>query len=109
MSRKREAMNYFSIESAVALLVSLFINVSQAHATLMPPACMSACCDYMLEMQQSSPLAVMGHMQVCVVTVFAKAFFGKGVADIGLANAGQYISDKYGHIMVRLTAAASNG
>jgi hypothetical protein len=36
-----------------------------------------------------------------VVTVFAKAFFGKGVADIGLANAGQYISDKYGHAMVR--------
>ena len=37
MSRKREAMNYFSIESAVALLVSLFINVSQADAALEPP------------------------------------------------------------------------
>jgi natural resistance-associated macrophage protein len=67
VSRKREAMNYFSIESAVALLVSLFINV-------------------------------------CVVTVFAKAFFGKGVADIGLANAGQYISDKYGHVMALIWA-----
>jgi hypothetical protein len=43
--------------------------------------------------------------QVCVVTVFAKAFFGKGVADIGLANAGQYISDKYGHAMVSSKAA----
>jgi hypothetical protein len=32
VSRKREAMHYFSIESAVALLVSLFINVSQASA-----------------------------------------------------------------------------
>lgn len=56
-------MHYFSIESAVALLVSLFINV-------------------------------------CVVTVFAKAFFGKGIADIGLANAGHYISEKYGSTMV---------
>ena len=35
-----------------------------------------------------------------MVTVFAKAFFGKGIADIGLANAGQYISDKFGHAMV---------
>lgn len=50
----------------------------------------------------------MDHMQVCVVTVFAKAFFGKGITDIGLANAGQYISDKYGHVMVRLTAALAN-
>jgi hypothetical protein len=32
VSRKREAMHYFSIESAVALLVSLFINVSKASA-----------------------------------------------------------------------------
>jgi hypothetical protein len=52
---------------------------------------------------------VMDCVQVCVVTVFAKAFFGKSVADIGLANAGQYISDKYGHVMVRLIAAPSNG
>jgi hypothetical protein len=43
VSRKREAMNYFSIESAVALLVSLFINVSQAHATLTHSSCTSAC------------------------------------------------------------------
>lgn len=48
---------------------------------------------------------MMDCVQVCVVTVFAKAFFGKGVADIGLANAGQYISDKYGHVMVRLIPA----
>ena len=27
VSRKREAMSYFSIESALALIVSLFINV----------------------------------------------------------------------------------
>lgn len=44
VSRKREAMNYFSIESAVALLVSLFINVSsQASATPTPPFCTCAC------------------------------------------------------------------
>jgi natural resistance-associated macrophage protein len=59
VSRKREAMRYFSIESALALLVSLFINVF-------------------------------------VVTVFAKAFFGKGISDIGLANAGRYIGDTFG-------------
>lgn len=52
-------MHYFSIESALALLVSLFINVF-------------------------------------VVTVFAKAFFGKDISDIGLANAGHYIGDTFG-------------
>ncbi len=63
VSRKREAMRYFSIESAFALIVSLFINVF-------------------------------------VITVFAKAFFGKGISDIGLANAGKYIGDTFGSTAV---------
>lgn len=41
--------------------------------------------------------------------MFAKAFFGKGVSDIGLANAGQYISDKFGHALVRCSASQDYG
>ncbi len=58
-SRKKEALRYFSIESAGALVVSLFINVF-------------------------------------IMAVFAKGFFGKDIPDIGLANAGRYLGDTFG-------------
>lgn len=63
MARKKEAIAYFSIESAAALLISLFINL-------------------------------------CVVSVFAKGFYGKGASDIGLINAGTYLGDRFGQHMV---------
>ncbi|XAR61942.1 hypothetical protein NMG60_11016498 [Bertholletia excelsa] len=56
----QEALNYYSIESSLALLVSFMINLF-------------------------------------VTTVFAKGFYGTKQADsIGLANAGQYLQEKYG-------------
>lgn len=58
-ARKKEALRYFSIESAGALVVSLFINVF-------------------------------------IMAVFAKGFFGKDIPDIGLANAGRYLGDTFG-------------
>ena len=63
MARKKEAMAYFSIESALALVISLFINL-------------------------------------CVVSVFAKGFYGKEAGDIGLKNAGDYLGDRFGSHMV---------
>lgn len=59
-SHVKEALRYFSIESACALFLSLIINIF-------------------------------------VVTVFAKAFFGTDIAEsIGLANAGEYLQEQYG-------------
>ncbi|MCO5608493.1 hypothetical protein L7F22_062704 [Adiantum nelumboides] len=59
-SHVKEALRYFSIESAFALFISFIINVF-------------------------------------VVSVFAKAFFGTDIAEsIGLANAGQYLQAQYG-------------
>ncbi|KAL9229803.1 hypothetical protein vseg_005232 [Gypsophila vaccaria] len=56
----QEALNYYSIESAFALLVSFIINLF-------------------------------------VTTVFAKSFYGTPEANnIGLANAGHYLQEKYG-------------
>lgn len=66
-SRKQEAMRYFSIESAGALIVSLFINVF-------------------------------------IMAVFAKGFFGKDIPDIGLANAGHYLGKSFGTPVVRACA-----
>lgn len=63
VARKKEAIAYFSIESALALLISLFINL-------------------------------------CVVSVFAKGFYGKEAGDIGLKNAGDYLGDRFGSHMV---------
>ena len=63
-ARKKEAVAYFSIESAIALVISLFINI-------------------------------------CVVAVFARGFFGKGIEDIGLQNAGEYLGSAFGKHMVR--------
>ncbi|KAK9061888.1 hypothetical protein SSX86_019072 [Deinandra increscens subsp. villosa] len=58
--RVREALKYYSIESAIALAVSFMINLF-------------------------------------VITVFAKAFFGTAIADtIGLENAGQFLEEKFG-------------
>ncbi|KAA8522619.1 hypothetical protein F0562_013020 [Nyssa sinensis] len=58
--RVREALNYYSIESTAALIISFIINLF-------------------------------------VMTVFAKAFYGTDVANsIGLVNAGQYLQEKYG-------------
>ncbi|KAL8476986.1 hypothetical protein ACS0TY_029329 [Phlomoides rotata] len=60
IGRVREALRYYSIESAIALAISFMINLF-------------------------------------VTTVFAKAFFGTKEADtIGLANAGQFLEEKYG-------------
>ncbi|KAI5069664.1 hypothetical protein GOP47_0015965 [Adiantum capillus-veneris] len=59
-SHVKEALRYFSIESAFAIFISFIINVF-------------------------------------VVSVFAKAFFGTDVAEsIGLANAGEYLQAQYG-------------
>ncbi|GKD63021.1 metal transporter Nramp3-like protein, partial [Tanacetum coccineum] len=58
--RVREAIKYYSIESAIALAISFIINLF-------------------------------------VIAVFAKAFFGTSVADnIGLGNAGQLLQEKFG-------------
>ena len=65
VARKKEAIAYFSIESAFALLISLFINL-------------------------------------CVVSVFAKGFYGKGAGDIGLKNAGDYLGERFGSHMVSI-------
>ncbi|KAF1869022.1 hypothetical protein Lal_00048302 [Lupinus albus] len=59
-SQVQEAINYYSIESSVALLITLVINVF-------------------------------------VITVFARVFYGTEQAnDIGLVNAGQYLEERYG-------------
>ena len=63
VARKKEAIAYFSIESALALLISLFIIL-------------------------------------CVVSVFAKGFYGKETGDIGLKNAGDYLGQRFGSHMV---------
>ncbi|KAJ7944485.1 Metal transporter [Quillaja saponaria] len=58
--RVQEALNYYSIESTVALIISLVINIF-------------------------------------VTTVFANGFYNTEIANgIGLANAGQYLQEKYG-------------
>ena len=62
--RKKEGMLFFGMESAAALIVSLFINV-------------------------------------CVVSVFAKGFYGKGIEDIGLENAGNFLGETFGASMVQ--------
>ena len=59
MARKQEAIVYYGIEGALALFVSLGINVA-------------------------------------VVSVFADGFYGKGVASIGLENAGRFLGDRFG-------------
>ncbi|KAL2895092.1 Metal transporter Nramp2 [Bienertia sinuspersici] len=56
----QEAINYYSIESSIALLVSFMINLF-------------------------------------VMTVFAKGFYGtKKASSVGLENAGHYLEEKYG-------------
>ena len=60
--RKQEAIAYYNIESAIALVVSLFINIF-------------------------------------VLSVFAKGFYGRGMGDIGLENAGQFLGEKFGQHM----------
>ncbi|KAL3160417.1 hypothetical protein ABBQ32_010741 [Trebouxia sp. C0010 RCD-2024] len=67
VARKKEAIAYFSIESALALLISLFINL-------------------------------------CVVSVFAKGFYGKEAGDIGLKNAGDYLGERFGSHMTFIWA-----
>lgn len=67
VARKKEAIAYFSMESALALLISLFINL-------------------------------------CVVSVFAKGFYGKGAGDIGLKNAGDYLGERFGSHMTFIWA-----
>lgn len=62
LGRKKEAVIYFYIESALALFVSLIINIF-------------------------------------VLSVFAKGFFGKEEGDIGLENAGQFLGKTFGSHM----------
>lgn len=59
LGRKKEAVIYFYIESALALAVSLVINIF-------------------------------------VLSVFAKGFYGKEEGDIGLENAGQFLGKAFG-------------
>ncbi|KAI8550019.1 hypothetical protein RHMOL_Rhmol06G0071500 [Rhododendron molle] len=60
IGRVKEALNYYSIESSVALLVSFAINLF-------------------------------------VTPVFAVGFYGsKRASSVGLANAGEYVQEKYG-------------
>lgn len=62
IGRKKEAVIYFYIESALALVVSLIINIF-------------------------------------VLSVFAKGFYGKEEGDIGLENAGQFLGKTFGSHM----------
>lgn len=62
LGRKKEAVAYYNIESAVALVVSLFINVF-------------------------------------VLSVFAKGFYGSEAVDIGLENAGHFLGETFGQQM----------
>lgn len=64
---KREALVYYGIESALSLLVSVFINMF-------------------------------------VTGVFAAGFYGQALQDIGLENAGVYLGDTYGPVMVYVWA-----
>ncbi|CAK0786787.1 hypothetical protein CVIRNUC_010001 [Coccomyxa viridis] len=61
-ARKKEAIGYYRIESAIALFCALLINIF-------------------------------------VVSVFARGFYGKGDVDIGLENAGAYLGDTFGPLM----------
>lgn len=68
VARKKEAVTYFGIESALSLMAAVVINLF-------------------------------------VVAVFAKGFYGKEYApEIGLANAGQYLGETYGQATVFIWA-----
>eukprot|EP00878_Enallax_costatus_P009171 GHUV01009586.1.p1 GENE.GHUV01009586.1~~GHUV01009586.1.p1 ORF type:complete len:419 (+),score=81.59 GHUV01009586.1:440-1696(+) len=64
---KREALVYYGIESAMSLLISVFINMF-------------------------------------VTGVFAAGFYGQALQDIGLENAGVYLGNTYGPVMVYIWA-----
>ena len=68
LGRKKEAVAFYGIESALALTVSLFINVF-------------------------------------VLSVFAKGFYGKQEGDIGLENAGYFLGTAFGPHMKYIWAA----
>jgi natural resistance-associated macrophage protein len=61
-ARKLEAIAYYRVESAIALLCALLINIF-------------------------------------VVAVFARGFYGQEGLDIGLENAGAYLGDTFGVAM----------
>ena len=52
--------------------------------------------------ESAAALTVSLCINICVVTVFAKGFFGKGIENIGLENAGKFLSETFGSSMVRL-------
>lgn len=51
--------------------------------------------------ESGAALLVSLFINICVVTVFAKGFYGKDIGDIGLENAGKYLGDRFGSSMVR--------
>lgn len=51
--------------------------------------------------ESAAALTVSLFINICVVSVFAKGFFGKGIEDIGLENAGKFLSETFGSSMVR--------
>ena len=52
--------------------------------------------------ESAAALAVSLFINVCVVSVFAKGFYDKGIENIGLENAGKFLGDTFGASMVRL-------
>ncbi|KAK9805646.1 hypothetical protein WJX72_009884 [[Myrmecia] bisecta] len=71
-AHKKAALAYYGMESALALLISVFINI-------------------------------------CVLSVFAKGFYGKVEEEIGLENAGQYLGQTFGSLMaIGLLAAGQS-
>lgn len=51
--------------------------------------------------ESGAALLVSLFINICVVTVFAKGFYGGDIGDIGLENAGKYLGDRFGSSMVR--------
>lgn len=57
-----------------------------------------ALCYFSIE--SGGALIVSLFINVFIISVFAKGFFGKGIEDIGLANAGHYLGDAFGRPVV---------
>ena len=59
-------------------------------------------------MESAAALSVSLFINICVVAVFARGFYGKGIPDIGLENAGRYLGDTFGTSMVLNTALSGS-
>lgn len=51
-------------------------------------------------MESAFALLISLFINLCVVSVFAKGFYGKEAGDIGLKNAGDYLGQRFGSHMV---------